>query len=174
MKVTAVDNQNNLFYVEDFYPQDLINLAAKENFLTHKSDPVLVQGQYTRRNLNYSKLVEKFENASKKGLDEIAKIINQKLKLTSIAVWVDLENYYMDKHLDSLNHVSAGMQIYIKEAPENLGTCFYNQDGSLRFQLPYKVNCGYFMINGLNQIHSMPTAVPKNCHRVSVYHWINL
>lgn len=174
MKVTAVDNQNNLFYVEDFYPQHLIDLAAKENFLTHDYDPVLVQGQYTRRNIKYSTIVEKFEKATTKGITELGKIINQKLKHTGSAIWIDLENYYMDKHIDGVNHVHAGMQIYIKHAPSNLGTCFYNQDDSVRFQIPYQVNCGYFMINNTNQVHAMPTPVPKDCYRASVYSWINL
>lgn len=78
----------------------------------------------------------------------------------------------MGKHLDHIDHVYIGLQMYLTDGLENLGTCFYNQDQSLRHSFTYKKNTGYLMINNLNQTHAMPVSVPDHSFRLSAYHWM--
>lgn len=174
MRISAVDSLNDLFLVEDFYPQEIIDQINQTNFLTYKYEPVLVQGQYTRRNIKSDRLLNKLSKLSSSAIPELIKQSNINITLLGCGFWLDTENYYMDKHIDALDHVSAGMQIYIKDAAESLGTCFYNEDGSVRYQFSYKANTGYFMVNNKHQIHAMPVAIPKEQYRFSVYHWLKL
>lgn len=171
MKITAIDHKQDLFLIEDFYSDFLLD---KLDFVRYDFDPVLVQGKYTRKNLKIPFLNKLLLNwQSKSNCQQISKFLNQRVSLKNIAVWLDEENYSMDKHLDDVNHVSIGMQIYLSDGPQNLGTCFYNADGSVRHTFLYKKNTGYLMINNVNQVHSMSISVPKNYHRVSAYHWID-
>ena len=174
MKITAVDNLNDLFLVEDFYPQEIIEKVNQTDFLAYKYEPVLVQGQFTRRNLKSDRFLNKLDTWSNEALSELIKQTDLNLTLLGCGFWLDTENYYMDQHIDAINHVSAGMQIYIKDSDKSLGTCFYNPDGSVRYQFEYKVNTGYLMINNEHQVHAMTTAVPHNQYRLSVYHWLKL
>ena len=51
MKITSVDEQYNLFLVEDIYPQDLLDQVAQEDFMSY--DWELQEGQldWPRRKL---------------------------------------------------------------------------------------------------------------------------
>lgn len=173
MKITAVDHHKDLFYIEDFYSDFLLNKLNKSDFINYKFEPVIVQGKPVRRNIKLPTFTQFLVNwQSKNNCQQISKFLNQKLSLKNTAVWLDEATYSMDKHLDNINHVSIGMQIYLTDGPKNLGTCFYNVDGSVRYQFLYKKNSGYLMINNSNQTHAMTVSVPDGYFRVSSYHWI--
>lgn len=174
MNITPVDSLNNLFLVEDFYPQEIIEQINQTNFFEYKYEPIMVQGVYTRRNIKADKLLRRLESISHKSMSKLSKQIGVDVSLDNCGFWLDTAGYYMDKHIDGINHVIAGMQIYITEGDKSLGTCFYNTDGSIRYQFPYKVNSGYLMINNIDQVHAMPNKLPDDSHRFSVYHWIKL
>lgn len=174
MKVTAIDDQNNLFLVEDFYPLEVIDQINQMDFFKYDYEPVLVHGQYTRRNLKIDDFLRILSKLSDNAIFEVVKQSGINLHLTGCGFWLDTEGYWMDKHIDSIDHVSAGMQIYIRDSVDDLGTCFYNTDNSVRYQFPYKANTGYFMINTKEQIHAMPYVVSKGISRLSVYHWLTL
>lgn len=174
MKITAVDYKQDLFLIEDFYSDFLLDKLNNSDFLNYKFEPVIVQGKPVRRNLKlpfFYQLLLHWQ--SKSNCQQISKFLNQSLSLKNIAVWLDETTYSMDKHLDDVDHVSIGMQIYLTDGPKNLGTCFYNNDGSIRHQFLYQQNTGYLMINNVNQTHAMTVSVPENYYRVSAYHWIN-
>jgi hypothetical protein len=52
--------------------------------------------------------------------------------------------------------------------PEH-GTVFYNQDQTVRYTFPYKVNTGYIMLNGPDQYHGVPTTLAEGELRLSSY-----
>lgn len=166
MKITAVDNLNNLFLVEELFPINLLEDFWKLDLDLLKYQPVLVEGRHTRRNI-----IEKNSTISKL-YSHARKEISKFYKVSGHTLWVDIENYSMDKHLDNINHVEVGMQIYLNNLDQNYGTCFYNSDGSVRYQFPYIANTGYLMINSLDQWHAATCTVAKNSFRASCYFWL--
>ena len=173
MKITAIDHRQDLFLIEDFYSQFLLNKLDNSDFTNYNFEPVVVEGKPVRRNVTLPLFTQVLLNwQSRINCQQISKFLNQRISLKNIAVWLDESTYSMDKHLDGIDHVYIGMQIYLADGPKNLGTCFYNNDGSVRHQFLYKKNTGYLMINNINQIHAMTVSVPENYFRVSAYHWI--
>ena len=171
MRVTAVDHHKDLFYIEDFYPNWLLCLLSNPHKFSYEE--VIVENKPVRRNLSipfWLNTVLMF--VSKIRCWQISKELNRQIFLKDIGVWFDVENYFMNKHTDHLNHVEIGMQIYLSNGLKDLGTCFYNKDGSVRHTFKYIKNTGYMMINNHNQVHAMPIPVPKDNLRLSVYHWI--
>jgi len=174
MKITPVDSIHNLFLIEDFYTQDLIDSVGCYNCDLYAYQPILVEGQYTRRNIIQGQQhVTQMYAQSIQNTVQIGKFLNKDLKLQTYNVWYDLPGYFMGKHLDAVNHVKIGMQIYLTEADQSLGTYFYNND-EVRYYFPYIPNTGYMMINSPQQYHAAPTAVPNNMYRLSMYHRISI
>lgn len=171
MKITAVDNHKDLFYIQDFYPNWLLDLL--KNPYKFDYEEVLVENRPVRRNLFVTFWIRPFISLySKFRCWQISKELNKKVSLVTYGLWLDIPKYSMDKHNDHMNHVIIGMQIYLTDGLENLGTCFYNQDHSIRHAFKYKKNTGYLMINNEKQIHAMPNPVPTDNFRLSSYHWL--
>lgn len=171
MKITAVDHHKDLFYIEDFYPHWVLHLLSNPHKFSYEE--VIVENKPVRRNLSIPFWVDiLLKLFSTIRCRQISKELNKKVFLKDIGVWLDIENYFMNKHNDHLNHVEIGMQIYLTDGLEKLGTCFYNKDGSVRHTFEYRKNTGYMMINNHDQVHAMPIPVPKDNFRLSVYHWI--
>lgn len=165
MKITAIDDLNNLFLVEDLFPVDLLEDFWKLDLNLLKYQPELVEGRCSRRNI-----IEKNSTISKL-YSHARKEILKFYKVSGHALWVDVENFSMSKHLDSTN-IEAGMQIYLNNLDQNYGTCFYHPDGSVRYQFPYVANTGYLMINSADQWHAATCTVAKNSFRSSCYFWL--
>jgi len=83
-------------------------------------------------------------------------------KFRTAIVWKDYEGYRISEHADS-EHIIGSMQIYLNNAPENLGTVFGEH------ALPFIPNTGYIMDNIYKRLHKMPNAVPKGVTRYSLY-----
>jgi len=63
----------------------------------------------------------------------------------------------------------GAMQIYLSEGKGQPGTTFYHPDrSSIRYEIPYKINCGYLMRNHLEQWHGVQRNT-TNEKRLSLY-----
>ena len=174
MKITSVDSANNLFLIQDFYQQSLIDAISKHDCNTYAYENLLVEGKYTRRNiLQGQKYITQLHSQSMQNIKEIGKFLNKNLKLQSYNVWYDLPGYSMTAHLDNVSHVKIGMQVYLTNSNQSLGTYFYN-NSNIRYFFPYTANTGYMMINSVEQYHAAPVVVPNNTTRLSVYHRISI
>ena len=173
MKITAVDQQKDLFIVEDFYPAELLDrFLATDHLLTaHKKEAM--QNDWSRRRLvkEPDSIYELFDNYVKSITEELGKIIGVDLMASDTGFWLDEPGFCMNSHLDNEN-VQVSMQVYLNHNDVSLGTVFYNPDCSVRYKSNYTPNTGYIMINNPNQFHGMGVPVPKDTYRISSYSWL--
>lgn len=173
MIITPVDQHNNLFYIEDAFSQEIVEQLKSEDPYSYPYRKEEMQQIWPRRRLEptadsvYNKLTTEL-NAH---VDQLSAAIGRSVFVADTGIWLDEPGFAMGKHLDN-EGVVMSMQIYLNENADNLGTTFYNEDSTIRYQLPYKFNCGYMMINGPEQYHGMINPVPANSYRISSYSWI--
>jgi len=172
MIITPVDEQNNLFLVEDVYPQDLIDKIQQENFWEYEWQLQEGQPDWARRKLVIKPwgILAQVDTYLNTLHSHIAKTIGVKFKYEGVdsAFWLDYPPYTCKTHLDG--DLPIAMQIYLldKAGPEH-GTVFYNKDETVRYAFPYKVNTGYLMLNGPNQYHGAPSTLQPGELRLSSY-----
>ena len=173
MIITPIDHHKNLFYIENAFSQEIVEQLKSEDPFSYPYRKEEMQDIWPRRRLEpttssvYNKLTEQLNNC----VDQISTAIGYPVFVTDTGIWLDEPGFSMGKHLDN-DAVVMSMQIYLNDNPAQLGTTFYNKDGTVRHQLPYKFNCGYMMINGPEQYHGMTNPVPENSYRISSYSWI--
>jgi hypothetical protein len=166
MNIEAVDKHQNLYLITDIFSQTLLDDFWKLDLNSLRYQSVLVEGKYSRRNI-----IEKNSTIAKlysEGVSEISKYY----KVVANSLWIDTAGYSMAPHLDNINHVKIGMQIYLSKLDNTQGTCFYNADGSLRYQFQYVPNTGYLMINSPDQWHGSVCSISPNSFRASCYFWL--
>lgn len=88
-------------------------------------------------------------------------------KLKSVTIWKDSEGYIIGDHVDN-ERVIGAMQLYLNNAPTNLGTWFANNE------IPFVKNTGYIMNNKNKPMHGMKVMVPPNTTRYSLYVYFDL
>lgn len=87
-------------------------------------------------------------------------------KLNTITVWKDTAGYIINEHVDN-DRVIGSMQIYLNDAPRNLGTWFGDTE------IPFVQNTGYIMDNKHKALHNMRCVVPIGVSRYSLYTWFD-
>jgi len=65
------------------------------------------------------------------------------------------------------------MQIFLSDAPEQLGTVFYNKD-EVRKAFNFTKNSGYIMFNNSEQLHGMENKVSANVQRLTSYSYFQI
>jgi hypothetical protein len=175
MTITPVDSKNDLFFVENIYPQNLLTDLLAIDHLQTPSKTEELQSDYPRKKLiltdfRYNAIVEYVQSLQ----TIITKHLNTKFLGCDTAFWLDLPGFEMGNHLDNNGDVDGNwvaMQIYLTENTKPMPTVFYNSDGTVRFRPEYRINCGYLMLNNTEHWHAMPYAVPKNEYRLTTYTW---
>lgn len=175
MKITAIDQKKDLYAVDHAFPNFFVNYNLSLNRLLkydYRKDNVA--GRLSRRSIKTplpiltNFLMDEFGKYFQK---KISKVLNYNIKFDAYNLWVDEEDFFMEKHIDSNGDTSRiGLQIYLETVDYNVGTYFYNEDGSLRHYFPFIKNTGYLMLNNQNQAHSAHIPVPKNHFRPSIYY----
>ena len=89
------------------------------------------------------------------------------LRFRSAAIWKDSAGYTITQHEDN-DGVKAGMQIYLNDIPQNLGTWFEE------IEMPFIKNTGYIMNNTTKPKHGMKEIVPDHVTRYSLYAWFDI
>jgi len=172
MIITPVDDKNNLYLIEDVFPDDLLNKINQEDFMSYEWQFQEGQFDWPRRQLivkPWNILVE-VDNHLNKFRQYIADSLNVHFPEYDCwsAFWLDLPTFTCPTHLDG--DLPIAMQVYLLEkAGSEHGTVFYNSDDSIRYTFPYKVNTGYIMLNGPGQFHGVPTTLNDGELRMSSY-----
>jgi len=94
----------------------------------------------------------------------LEKKFNQKLKFDSIDLWIDDEGYFLPPHLDN-EKIKLHLQIYLDNY--NVGTSLYNFNKEKIYTFPYKMNCGYALLNNKHSLHGVETVIKDG--RKSIY-----
>jgi len=172
MVITPVDHLSNVFAVENFYPNDIIQECVDHDHLSNEYKKEEWQIEYPRRRLTaeLGSIYNKMHKYTQSQLSVIENAINKPLLSCDTGFWLDEPGFSMSKHLDN-EGVFVSMQIYLTEHDPAMSTVFYNTDGSIRFTPTYKINYGYIMINGPEQYHGCPFVVPPATYRLSSYTW---
>jgi len=181
MQITPVDQDNNLFYISDVFPQSLVDQIISTDWMSLPWQRQEGQESWARRRIENQALTwnSEWDSYCEQLWPKIADSIGFKvLGYQGTAWWVDEPEFICTMHTDG--EMPGAMQMtWIGN--KNLGTAFYyykNLD-SLRHQFVVNPNTGYIMINRpqLNgyrklQWHAMLNPVPNNQFRVSSYSWI--
>jgi hypothetical protein len=172
MKITAIDNKRDLFFVEDFYPKDLLKDFLNKNHLNTSWKKEDMQMQYPRRRLinETGTVYTKINSYVNSLIDTISKVTKANFIWSDTGFWLDEPGFCMSPHLDNAS-VFASMQIFLNQNQKDLGTAFYNSDYTLRFKPKYTINTGYIMLNNGEQLHGMENPVPNNSYRICSYTW---
>ena len=172
MKISPVDKQHNLFLVEDVYSADIVDKIQDDDFWSYEWELQEGQLDWYRRKLIVKPwgILAQIDPYLNTLHSQVENTIGVKFKYGGVdsAFWLDYSPYTCATHLDG--DLPIAMQIYLldKAGPES-GTVFYNQDQTVRYTFPYKVNTGYLMLNGLNQHHGVPTTLQEGELRLSSY-----
>ena len=188
MQITPVDQDNNLFFVEDVFPQSLVDQIISTDWLALPWQQQQGQESLSRRRIKNQSLTwnSEWDSCCKELWPAIGKSIGCKLSSYQsngnnygTAWWVDEPGFTCPIHTDG--EMPGAMQlIWIGNA--NLGTTFYNykNPNTIRHQFVVAPNTGYIMINSPDhngyrklQWHGMLNPVPNNLFRVSSYSWLS-
>jgi hypothetical protein len=169
MTITPVDERPDLFYVEDVYPQELLEQMTEQYALSAPWRREDMQADWLRRRLDNTELVNEFDSYIKSCASTIEQAINFPVLYCDTGFWLDEPGFTVSRHVDNAG-VAASMQVYMWNNPALPGTAFYS-DSEVRRQFEYKQNTGYLMINGPTQQHGMTASVPDNNYRLCSYTW---
>jgi len=172
MTITPYDSQNNLFVVDDFYPDELIEQFVSTDHLSAAWKKEDWQEHYPRRRLMHEpgSIYERMNSYVNSQLAAVAEAISMELIYSETGFWLDEPGFRMLPHIDN-EGVAVSLQIYLNQNNNDLGTIFYNPDKTVRHCFEYKLNTGYLMINGPAQLHGMGVAIPEGTYRISSYSW---
>lgn len=180
MKITPIDSKNNLFYVEDFYSEDLLEKIDIDKFLADSENVVEVdvgKSMGTRISIRRTVINNDLRKYTITKLEEISSAINLKVDNPVVNIWIDKEGFYMGIHEDN-PAIEVSLQIYLTKDNEDFGTKFYEdfqhdyRNAKLRYDFPYKYNCGYIMISEPNQWHGYPIKLKDNERRMTTYTYL--
>lgn len=175
MKITPVDHHHNLFLVENFYPQELVDAFLATDHLQTPHSKVDMQYEYPRRGIDRlaGDIYTQIDQYTRDHISTISEAIGADLANSVTGFWLDEAGFSMTPHLDNEN-VEISMQIYMNENDAELGTTFFESNKRTpRFRPLYKPNTGYIMINGPDQYHGCAKKVPVNTYRISTYTWFS-
>ena len=170
MIITATDNQQNLFSIDNFYPEDLLRELGELDLLSIPWSREVWQSEYDRRRLGAHPTLAKFDQYVKQNLQKINEITGINSVECDTGFWLDGPGFTMNRHIDNSN-VYATMQIYVLDSITCPGTKFTHADNSLRITFPYQRNRGYLMLNDIEQYHEVAGIVPNNTYRLCSYTW---
>lgn len=183
MKITAVDQEPNLYLAEDIVPPALVDKILATPWLTLPWSRQQGQESWPRRKIDDSALpwFMEWEMFCHGLMHDIAQAVGCRLHdYDRTAWWLDEPGFVCPLHTDG--EMPGAMQLSWIGARIDLGTTFYwyKDSASKRYQFPMRPNTGYIMINRANQNgyrnllwHGMLEPVPRNTFRLTSYTWIH-
>jgi len=152
MKLTAVDDTNRLFLVEDLLPVDTVN-----QILNLELDTLLwrcpeYQAGWRRRELSLTPVLEDINSQ----ISDSVLGTEFEFDFVSTKWWLDEPGFTVDIHTDG--HLPSSMQIFWIAESTKYATAFYNSKNSkdVRYQFDFVANTGYMMLNGLDSTGAQP------------------
>ena len=188
MQITPIDQDNNLFFVADVFPQSLVDQIISTDWLTLPWQRQEGQESWPRRRIDNAALPwnSEWDDCCRELWLAIGNAIgfevlgyqSSSMYGYGTAWWLDEPGFTCAMHTDG-EMPGAVQMTWIGNA--NLGTSFYQykNSNSLRHQFVVSPNTGYIMINRLQpegyrklQWHAMLNPVPADQYRISSYSWI--
>ena len=180
MRITPVDDKNNLFYVEDFYTDELLSRIDINEFLNDSDNLAIVNNGNavnTRQSLRRATINNDLRKYTLTKLEEISLLIGVEVINPTVNIWIDGPGFYMGIHEDN-PVIQSSLQIYLTNDNENFGTKFYHdfqhdhRNATLRHAFPYKFNCGYLMLAEPGQWHGYPITLKEDEYRMTSYTYL--
>jgi len=179
MQIIPVDDQNNLYVIQDLLPQSMVDKVLSTSWESIPWQRQDGQENWLRRCIDDSKLIwfGEFEQNLSQLWNQIAQSIGREiLPYQGTAWWLDEPGFTCPLHTDG--EMPGSMQItWFGDADTGTTFYYYKDSSSLRFQVPVKSNCGYIMINTADnsgyrklQWHGMPACTQH--FRLTSYSWI--
>ena len=159
----------DLFQVSHLLPDDLLVELSKLPLETVPFTKQEWQEEWNRRLLvptqgSVLELIADYYDSRKR---DIGKSTGLDITKIDTRFWLDYEGFDCQRHIDN-EGVDYVMQIFLSEAPTNLGTVFY-EDDQVRKAFEFTKNSGYIMFNNKVQTHGMEQKVPKDVQRLTSY-----
>ena len=159
----------DLFEVSLLLPDDLLVELSKLPLETVPFTKQEWQEDWNRRLLiptqgSVLETIAEYYNSRK---SDIGKSIGLDITKIDTRFWFDYEGFDCGRHIDN-DGVDYVMQIFLSEAPTDLGTVFY-EDDRVRKAFEFTKNSGYIMFNNKRQTHGMEQKVPKGVQRLTSY-----
>ena len=179
MKITAIDDANDLWLVEDIFDPKLLEnipLDLPWEDIDPRQEPGRRQiGAWAvDKDHPFAQMQEHTQSMERYW----SQFFGELTMVQKSRVWWDGCKFMMKEHVDgSLSQSArknehynpqAAMQIYLTEGQGQAGTTFYNPDMSVRHTFPYKINTGYVMRNHRGQLHGV-LGGNSNQRRLSLY-----
>jgi len=178
MQITAVDNENNLFKVENVFPQELVEKVMSTPWMELEWDRQEGQENWSRRRIRETAMpwIDEWHTHLSKSWHEIGKQIGIETEsYQGTAFWIDEPGFTCSMHTDGelpgslhLTWIGPGTTFY-----------WYKDPATVRYQVPEQPNCGYIMVNkpdaqGYRKLlwHAMLTPVELNTFRLTTYSWM--
>ena len=181
MTVTPVDNNFNLFQINNFVPESLVEKILHTNWLSLPYDRENLQTAWHRRLITNSAIAwlwewqTLLETAWKNMIKQMGPHAWPDRTYPSSTFWVDEPGFNCAVHTDG--ELPGAVQIYWIGQPDQ-GTVFYHNKNAkdTRYQFEFKSNSGYAMVNlptqggyRILQWHGMTAPIQPNTYRVSSY-----
>ena len=172
MIIKPVDEHNDLFEIQNFYPEKLVEKFLATDHLQQPYKKEAWQDDWPRRRIvhDLDPVYNELDAYVKSQIPAISNIVNTDIDNCDTGFWLDEAGFRMRPHVDNAI-VKISMQIYLNDNDITLGTVFYDNTMSVRYRPLYKINRGYLMINGPKQLHGMMNLVPADTYRISSYTW---
>lgn len=169
MIITAVDNKQDLFLIENIFPDNLLDNLSKVILLDLPYKNEAWQEEYSRRRLEPNTVLLGFSKYIRHNLERLNESTGMQAIDCTTGFWLDEPGFTMNTHVDNSN-VFASMQIYL--LGENCpGTKFTTELGLERYCFNFSKNTGYLMINNIDQYHEVAGTVPADTYRLCSYTW---
>ena len=169
MHITPVDDKKDLFLVDQILTDEMIQQLSHE---------VLEELPYTKQEWqetwNRKRLMpmpgstlQSIADHYNDNREQISKATGLEITQIDTRFWLDYHDFDCPKHLDN-DGIDYVMQIFLSDAPKDLGTVFYEGD-KIRKAFDFNKNTGYIMFNNDKQMHGMENKVPETVQRLTSY-----
>lgn len=182
MNIYPVDNENNLFRIQQVFDPDLVSQVLNTDWLNMPWQRQEGQESWARRRIDNTALpwIDQWHSHMRHAWPEIEQSVGVPIHgYTDTAFWLDEPGFTCSMHTDG--EMPGSLQLTWIGSDASHGTAFYwfKDHNSLRYQVPMEPNAGYIMINKANDQgyrkllwHAMLTPVPENSFRLTSYTWI--
>lgn len=182
MNIQAVDDEHNLFRIQEVFDQSLVNKVLATDWINLPWQKQEGQENWLRRRVDNSSLpwINEWHQHLRAVWPEIERQLGVPIHdYTDTAFWIDEPGFVCTMHTDGEMPGSLHMTWIGAESTHGTAFYWYKDPETLRYQVPMQTNAGYIMINKTDEFgyrkllwHAMLTTVPENTFRLTSYTWI--
>lgn len=178
MQIIPVDHEHNLFRIIDVFPQHIVDLVVREDWLNLPWARQEGQENWHRRRIDQSAIrwISQWHDHFRSIWPDVERQLGMPIHgYTDTAFWIDEPGFTCAMHTDG--EMPGSLHLVWHGA----GTTFYwyKDPDTLRYRVPPGPNAGYIMINrpdseGYRKLlwHAMLDEVPADSFRLTTYTWI--